>query len=150
MTLARIVEAGVSKMPLLRAEFFTHVARSKDMTGTLTLLQLAYLAKAQQWRLTASPAGFFALEPPIGNLAPNTPDTEIAAAAARASLATLWDAMGECQPEIDEAKARRAWSSFVAELSLSAARKEKRVRTVQDLTRSKKQWIKVLCAKEEL
>jgi hypothetical protein len=74
----------------------------------------------------------------------------MAAAAARASLATLWDAMEECQPAIDEATARRAWSSFVAELSLNAARSEKQVRTVEDLARSKKQWLRVLRAKEEL
>jgi hypothetical protein len=150
MTLARIVQAEVSEMPLLREEFLEQLADSKEMTGTLTLLQLAYVANTQGWHLISSRSGILALEPRIGDLAPNTPNREMAAAAARASLGTLWDAMEECQPALDEAKARHAWSSFLAELTPDAARKEKRVRTVEDLARTKKEWLKVFRAKEQL
>jgi hypothetical protein len=150
MTLSRIVGAGVSQMPLLREEFLKELAGSRDMIGTLTLLQLAHLANTQQWHLIPSPTGFLALEPPIGTLAPNTRNREMATAAVRASLATFWEALEECGPAISEAEARRAWSSFVAELSLNAARKENRVQTIEDLSRSKKQWLKVLRAQEEL
>jgi hypothetical protein len=150
MILTRIIQSTVAKMPCLREEFLDHLVDNQNMVGTLTLLQLAYVAKVQNWRLVPSQSNHLSFEPSLDGLSANIRDKEFSAFAARTSLVNLWDALIEFRPEIDEAKACREWSKYVHELSLDAARKANRAKTPRDLTRSKKDWLGVLRLKEDL
>src|SRR5207245_1083173 len=62
MTLARIVQAEISEIPLFREAFVEQLAGCQDMTGTLTLLQIAHIATVQKWHLVASPLNLLAFE----------------------------------------------------------------------------------------
>jgi transcriptional regulator with XRE-family HTH domain len=147
LTLAQILGRNVSPMPLFREEFGERLKECDDLTATLTLFQLAYIAIAQQWHLVPSSSGFLALAPPIV-LPTGIHNKDMAEAAARTSLSNLSDAMEQIQ--CADSIARRAWSTYLGELSLSAARKEKKAKTVADLTRSVKEWLRILSAKDEL
>jgi hypothetical protein len=65
----------------------------------------------------------------------------------------LVNALQELSPSVDralEAKARQVWLAFRDEMSKIAARRGKRTGLVQELTRSKGDWIKALHARDEL
>lgn len=145
--LAGIVGADVPSMSLFREEFVDRLKGSDDLTGALTLFQMAYIAIAQQWQLVSSSSGFLAFEPPVV-LPTGIHNREIAEVAARTSLSNLWDAIH--QIHADESNAVKAWSTYLQELSPNAARKAAKVKTVADLTWSTKDWLRVLGAKDEL
>lgn len=146
--LARIIDAPRRSMPLLRDEFLEHVIANPNLHGTITLLQLVYLAIAQEWSIVPSAAGFLALEPPI-RLPPNTAQLHIAETAARVSLGALWEANSLRQQPVSEKRLAEVWSTYISELSPNAARAGKPARTAEDLTRSPEQWLRVLRAKED-
>jgi hypothetical protein len=146
MTLARLASAPPIPMPLFREEFTERLESCDDLTGTVTLFQLAHIAIAQHWRLVPSSSGFLCFEPAFV-LPEGIRNSEMAAVAARISLTTLWDTMQQIQ--VDESRARQVWSTYLRELSLNAARKEKKVKKVADLSRSVSDWLRVLSAENE-
>jgi hypothetical protein len=147
ITLAQLVSAPENAMPLFRSEFTERLQACDDLVGTPTLFQLAYIAIAQQWHLVPSSSGFLALEPSF-DLPDSIRNREMAEAAARVSLSNLYDAMQQMQ--VDQSKAERAWCIYVEELSLNAARKERKVKAIADLSRSVSDWLSILSAKDEL
>lgn len=147
ITLTQIVDANVVAMPLFREQFWTRLQSCDDLTGPLTLFQLAYIAIVQEWNVVPSSSDFLAFEPHFA-LPDGVHDKKMTEAAAHPSLCNLWEAMQ--QGHADKSRARQAWSAYLAELSLNAARNEKKTKTVANLIRSVEDWLRVLRAKDEL
>jgi len=80
-------------------------------------------------------------------------NTELLRRSVEASRSEFVIALAELSPNRDEsmaAKSQQVWSAFLAPLSRIAARKGRRASPVQEVTRSKDDWLKALCAKDEL
>jgi hypothetical protein len=144
-SLAQIVGAPAVPMPLLREEFLQQLTKHEGMIGTLTLLQLAYISQTQNWNIVPGTGGCLFFEPSIAGRLPAGPQRKAKLAAAKSSLANLFNALEDCDPPIAEDAANRAWSAYLNELELDAARKERKT-----LTRSKQDWLRILRTKDEL
>jgi hypothetical protein len=148
--LAGIVGSPVAEMQCLREEFLQHLVAHEHMIGAVTLLQLAYVLKSQNWNAIPDADGKLVFEPSLAGQLVGTPNREAKLMAARISLANLVDALESCRPTVPTAKAATAWSIYLHELTSDAARGEPASRTTGTYICSKKQWLRNLTARDEL